>query len=121
MSTEVEESEQLVSINIQAGALSILDALLSQYNISILYDKDLEVAQVYTDEEFNNRIAVVRDAIETFNNTLFQRRELARLKQERRLLLELIDVARAMVYDYETETSSVYSQDEVDRLITSIP
>ena len=121
MSSDVESSEQLVSINIQAGALSILDALLSQYEISILYDKDLEVAQVYTDSEFDGRIAVVRDAIETYNNSLFQRRELVRLKQEQRLLLELIDVARAIVYDYETETSSGYSQDEVDRLITLIP
>ena len=121
MSTEVEESPDLVTINIQAGALSILDALLSQYDISILYDKDLEVAQIYTDAEFQGRITVVRQAIESYNNTLFERRELARLKQEQILLNELIDVARAIIYDYETDTASGYSQDEVDRLITRIP
>lgn len=121
MSTAVEENADLVTINIQAGALSILDALLSQYDISILYDKDLEVAQIYTDQEFETRIGVVRQAIETYNTSLFERRELARLKQERALLLELIDVARAIIYDYETDTASGYSRDEVDRLITSIP
>ena len=121
MSTEVEESPDLVTINIQAGALSIFDALLSQYDISILYDKDLEVAQIYTDAEFQGRITVVRQAIESYNNTLFERRELARLKQEQILLNELIDVARAIIYDYETDTASGYSQDEVDRLITRIP
>ena len=121
MSTEVEASTDLVTINIQAGALSILDALLSQYDISILYDKDLEVAQIYTDTEFQTRITVVRQAIESYNNTLFERRELARLKQEKILLNELIDVVRAIIYDYETDTASGYSQDEVDRLITRIP
>ncbi len=121
MSNEVDTSTDLVSLNIQAGALSILDALLSQYNISILYDKDLEVAQIYTDTEFQERITVVRDAISTYNNSLFLRGELTRLRQEQRVLLELIDVTRAMVYDYETETAGTYSQDEVDRLITSIP
>ena len=30
-------------------------------------------------------------------------------------------MARAIIYDYETDTASGYSQDEVDRLITSIP
>ena len=30
-------------------------------------------------------------------------------------------MVRAIIYDYETDTASGYSQDEVDRLITSIP
>ena len=32
---------------------------------------------IYTDQEFDTRIAVVRQAIETYNTSLFERRELA--------------------------------------------
>ena len=121
MSNEVEDSEQRVTLNVEAGVLSIIDALLNQYEVSILYDQDLEVAQFYTDTEFQTRLARVRQAVEGYNTNLYETRETARLKQQRDLLNELIAVARATIYDYETEQAASYSASDVDRLITSIP
>ena len=121
MSNEVEDSEQRVTLNVEAGVLSIIDALLNQYEISILYDQDLEVAQFYTDTEFQTRLARVRQAVEGYNTNLYETRETAKLKQQRDLLNELIAVARAIIYDYETEQAASYSTSDVDRLITSIP
>ena len=121
MSNEVEQSEQRVTLNVEAGVLSIVDALLNQYEISILYDQDLEVAQFYTDTEFQTRLARVRQAVEGYNTNLYETRETAKLKQQRDLLNELIAVARAIIYDYETEQAASYSASDVDRLITSIP
>ena len=121
MSNEVEDSEQRVTLNVEAGVLSIIDALLNQYDISILYDQDLEVAQFYTDTEFQTRLARVRQAVEGYNTNLYETRETAKLKQQRDLLNELIAVARAIIYDYETEQAASYSASDVDRLITSIP
>ena len=121
MSNEVEDSEQRVTLNVEAGVLSIIDALLNQYEVSILYDQDLEVAQFYTDTEFQTRLARVRQAVEGYNTNLYETRETAKLKQQRDLLNELIAVARAIIYDYETEQAASYSTSDVDRLITSIP
>ena len=121
MSNEVEDSEQRVTLNVEAGVLSIIDALLNQYEVSILYDQDLEVAQFYTDIEFQTRLARVRQAVEGYNTNLYETRETAKLKQQRDLLNELIAVARATIYDYETEQAASYSASDVDRLITSIP
>ena len=121
LSNEVEDSEQRVTLNVEAGVLSIIDALLNQYEISILYDQDLEVAQFYTDTEFQTRLARVRQAVEGYNTNLYETRETAKLKQQRDLLNELIAVARAIIYDYETEQAASYSASDVDRLITSIP
>ena len=121
MSNEVEDSEQRVTLNVEAGVLSIIDALLNQYEVSILYDQDLEVAQFYTDSEFQTRLARVRQAVEGYNTNLYETRETAKLKQQRDLLNELIAVARATIYDYETEQAASYSASDVDRLITSIP
>lgn len=121
LSTDIETSTISMSLNVEAGVLSILDAVLSQYNVSMIYDPDLEVAQLYPDAEFKARIDFVRQAVETYNTSLYQRRELAKLKQQRNLLNQLIDVARASIYDYETEVASRYSDEEVDALITRIP
>ena len=121
LSNAVEDNEQRVTLNVEAGVLSIIDALLNQYNVSILYDRDLEVAQFYTDEEFQTRLARVRQAVESYNTNLYEIRETATLKQQRDVLNELIDVARAIIYDYETETAASYSASDVDQLITSMP
>jgi hypothetical protein len=121
MSAEIDASPTLVSLNIEARVLSILDAVLGQHSLSIIYDTDLEVAQFYSDTEFKERIDYVRLAVESYNTALYERREIARLKREQALLNELIDVIRAIIYDYETETTSNYSDEEVDTLMTRIP
>ena len=121
LSNEVENSEQVVTLNVEAGVLSVLDAMLSQYDISILYDQDLEVAQLYSDTEFEDRLNRVRQAVEGYNQALYERRETVKLMQQRDLLDELIDVTRSIVYNYETEIATVYSSEDVDQLITLIP
>ena len=121
LSNDVENNEQLVTLNVEASVLSIIDALLDQYGVSILYDRDLEVAQFYTDDEFQTRLARVRQAVESYNTNLYEIRETAELKQQRDLLNELIDVVRAIIYDYETEMAAGYSASDVDQLITAMP
>lgn len=119
LSSDVEENEQLVSLNVEAGVLSILDALFSQYGISIIYDHDLEVAQIYTDAEFEERLIRVRAAVETYNTELFNNRRLNDLREERGLILAMIDLTRSMVYAYETDQVSLYD-DEADRIVARI-
>lgn len=120
LSNEVEDSEQLVSLNVEAGVLSILDALFSQYNISIIYDDDLEVAQVYTDGEFEERLGRVRAAVETFNTSLFNERQLDDQLEKRDIILAMIELTRAMVYAYRTDQAAFYDQDTADQLVTRI-
>lgn len=119
LSNAVEESDQLVSLNVEAGVLSILDALFSQYGISIIYDHELEVAQVYTDAEFEERLARVRSAVETFNTSLFNTRQLEDLREERQLILAMIDLARSMAYAYRTDQAT-FPIDETDRVMARI-
>ena len=120
LSNDVEESEQLVSLNVEAGVLSILDALFSQYDISIIYDDDLEVAQVYTDGEFEERLGRVRAAVETFNTSLFNERQLDDQLEKRDIILAMIELTRAMVYAYRTDQAAFYDQDTADKLVTRI-
>ena len=120
LSNDVEESEQLVSLNVEAGVLSILDALFSQYGISIIYDNDLEVAQVYTDAEFEERLGRVRAAVETFNTSLYNERQLDDQLEKRDIILAMIELTRAMVYAYRTDQAAFYDQDTADQLVTRI-
>ena len=120
MSNEVEQSEQLVSLNVEAGVLSVLDALFSQYDISIIYDHDLEVAQIYTDDEFATRLGRVRAAVETYNTSLFNARQLEELTDKRELVLSMIDLTRSMIYAYRTDQLAFYDQDTADELVAQV-
>ena len=67
MSESILQVDTTVSISVNASAISIMDALLEQNLLSIVYDPAIEVAQVYTQVEFELRMLAVRQSIENYN------------------------------------------------------
>lgn len=76
LSNNIEQSTVLVSLQLRASALSILDAILTQHNLAISFDPDVEVARFYDDEELAAQVAQIRDVIKAYNKLQFTRKKL---------------------------------------------
>jgi type II secretory pathway component GspD/PulD (secretin) len=90
ISPEVEAMEDTISLSVEVGALSALDAILQQYDIAMIFDPELEVAQIYTDAEFNSRLARVMKAIESHNAARFQSNKIDHLQRRQRITATLL-------------------------------
>ena len=55
MSEDVLGLDTTVTMSVQASAIAIIDSLLEQQELAIVYDPAIEVAQVYTQSEFDTR------------------------------------------------------------------
>ena len=58
--------------------------------MSIVYDPAIEVAQIYTEAEFLLRLNQVKQSIEAYNSVLKQKKDLARLQDDRRRVTEIL-------------------------------
>ncbi len=74
MSEDVLELETTVTMSVQASAIAIIDSLLEQQELAIVYDPAIEVAQVYTQSEFDNRLTDIKGSIEAYNAVLRDRK-----------------------------------------------
>lgn len=97
MSDAVLNSNQTVTIAIEASVLAILDALMQQNDLAIIYDADIEVAQIYTDTELTNRLATIRTSIEGYNKQLFDKRTLERADQDQERLRQMIGLSQLLL------------------------
>jgi type II secretory pathway component GspD/PulD (secretin) len=90
ISPEVEAMTDTISLSVEVGALSALDAILQQYNIAMIFDPELEVAQIYTGEEFNTRLTRVMKAIESHNAARFQSNQINHLQRRQKIITALL-------------------------------
>ena len=97
MSDAVIAKDVTVSLSVQASAMAILDALLEQHNIAIVYDPMLEVAQIYTQDQFTARIGAVRTAIGQYNAIVKAKIDLAKAESDRDRVAELLQYAQLLL------------------------
>lgn len=97
MSESVIDLETNVSVSVQASAIAIIDSLLEQYSLSIVYDPAIEVAQIYTEAEFLLRLAQVKQSIEAYNGVLRDKKALARLQDDRRRVTEMLGYVQLLL------------------------
>ena len=117
MSDDVLTSPIKVSLSLEASAIAILDALMEQHAVAIVYDPEIEVAQVYTQDQFNERMTAIRTSIQNYNNNLKRQRTLARTKAEYARTTELLQYSQLLLGGDDTgflrgvETGKVFLSD----------
>ena len=97
MSESVIELDTSVTMSVQASAIAIIDSILEQYALSIVYDPAIEVAQIYTEAEFLLRLAQVKLSIEAYNGVLRDKKALARLQDDRRRVTEILGYVQLLL------------------------
>ena len=75
-SNNIIASDIRVGMQMRASALSILDAVLTQHNLAILFDPDVEIARFYQDSELDDQLNEIRQGIIAYNQLLFKRKQL---------------------------------------------
>jgi len=76
LSNDILSSDIRVGVQMRASALSILDAVLTQHDLAILFDPDVEIARFYRDNELDSQLGQIRQAIIAYNQLLFKRKQL---------------------------------------------
>ena len=97
LSRGIQDLDRNISISLRANALSILDALLTQHSLAILYDSDLGVARFYTDEELVLLDARVKAAIRGHNELLFNQKNLRRAESDLDKINQMIDTSQLLL------------------------
>ena len=97
LSDAVQELDATISISVQASAIAIIDALLEQNELTIVYDPAIEVAQVYTEAQFTSRIVAIRTSIENYNQVLKARQDLAKAEDDRRRVREVLSYVQLLL------------------------
>ena len=97
LSNELLDQDQLVSLNLRASALSILDALLNQNDLALLYDPEAEIARFYLDTELSAQLSNIREAIVGHNKLLFDRKKLQKVQMDKNAILRMIDISQLLL------------------------
>lgn len=97
MSEQINDSDRLVTLSVEASVLAILDAVMAQHQLAILYDPSIEVAQIYADSELDKQLADIRAAIEGHNKALFDRKRLAMAQNDRKRLQDMIRFSQLLL------------------------
>ena len=94
---DVKTRNAQVTMSVQAGALAIIDSLLEQQELAIVYDPAIEVAQIYTQARVDERLAGIRTSIENYNAVLRQRKQLARAESDLERILEILGYVQLLL------------------------
>jgi len=97
MSDDVLVSPVRVSLSLEASAIAIMDALMEQHGIAIVYDPEIEVAQVYTQTQFDQRMKAIRASIQNYNNNLKRQRVLAITRADYARATELLQYSQLLL------------------------
>lgn len=82
LSNDILSSDIRVGLQMRASALSILDAVLTQHDLAILFDPDVEIARFYRDSELDSQLGEIRQAIIAYNQLLFLRKQLEEARSD---------------------------------------
>ena len=108
LSPELLSRPQTLSLSLQSSAISILDAVLTQNNLAILYDSSNNIARFYTDAELGEVIGEVKDAIRGYNQLLLAKRKYERAANDARSIKKMIALSQELlVGNYEAFESGV--------------
>ena len=97
MSESIMDLDTTVTMSVQASAIAIIDSLLEQHQLSIVYDPAIEVAQVYTQTQFNDRMEEVKESIEAYNSVLRDQKALASVRQDRERVMEILGYVQLLL------------------------
>ena len=97
LSQSILNLDTTVSLSVNASAVSIMDALLEQHQLSVVYDSAIEVAQVYTQVEFDLRMLAVRQSIENYNAVLRQRQRLEAARSDHSRATEVLGYVQLLL------------------------
>jgi type II secretory pathway component GspD/PulD (secretin) len=127
MSDDVLNSSVKVSLSLEASAIAIMDALMEQHDIAIVYDPEIEVAQIYTQEQFDSRMGAIRTSIQNYNNNVKRQRTLALTRADHARASELLQYAQLLLGGDDegflrgTETiSRAPSGEEVSTIVANV-
>ena len=91
-----------ISVSLRASGLSILDAILTQNNLAIMYDGSLDIARFYSDAELADIEERIKDAIRGYNELLFAQRKLERAEADVAKIKQMIAISqRLLTGDFE--------------------
>ena len=101
-SAGVEETDRLITLSVKSGALSILDALLTQNDLAIIYNADKSLASFYTGAEVEAIRLQLRDAIVGHNEILKNKKELEKVEGDIAKVEQMIEITHLLL-DGDTE------------------
>lgn len=96
-SSGVEETNRLITLSVKSGALSILDALLTQNDLAIIYNADKSLASFYTGAEVEAIRLQMRDAIVGYNEILKNRKELEKVESDIAKVEQMIEITHLLL------------------------
>ncbi|MGC6516796.1 MAG: type II secretion system protein GspD [Candidatus Puniceispirillaceae bacterium] len=97
LSPLIQQASINVSLSLRSGALSILDAILTQNSLAILYDSNLDIARFYTDAELAAIDLQIKAAIRGHNQLLFNKKNLARAEADLNKIKSMIDISQQLL------------------------
>lgn len=97
ISEDVLDLDKSVTMSVQASAIAIIDSLLEQHELSIVYDPAIEVAQVYTQTQFDTRMSEVKESIEAYNSVLRDQKALERVREDRERVMEMLGYVQLLL------------------------
>ena len=97
MSEGVLDLDKTVTMSVQASAIAIIDSLLEQHELSIVYDPAIEVALVYTQTQFEARMTEVKESIEAYNGVLRDQKALERVRADRERVMEMLGYVQLLL------------------------
>ena len=106
LSQDILAIDRSVSLSLRAGALSILDAVLTQNDLALLYDSTLGVARFYTDGELLLIDTATKAAIRGHNELLFNKKNLARAEADLSKIKSMIDISQQLLSGDDTSFSA---------------
>ena len=102
MSEDLVNQDRAVSISLRSNALAILDALLTQNELAIMYDGALEIARFYRDQELEDIDSDMKAAIRGHNELLFAKKKLERAETDVVKIKSMIDISQQLLSaDYD--------------------
>ena len=97
ISGTLENRDTPVTLSIQASALAIIDAVMEQHDLALVYDPSIEVAQLYTQQEVDDKLDTIRTSIENYNAVLNERKQLAKAEQDYARASKILDYAQLLL------------------------
>ena len=103
-------NDSSISLSLRANGLSILDAILTQNDLAIMYDGALDIARFYTDDELGDIEETIKDAIRGYNELLYAQRKLDRAQADVDRIKKMIDISqRLLTGDFASFNNGVRS------------
>ena len=94
---DVKTRNAQVTMSVQAGAMAIIDSLLEQQELAIVYDPAIEVAQIYTRNGSMSGSPASAPRSRTTTAVLRERKRLAQAKRDRERVMEILGYVQLLL------------------------